>query len=108
MSILDSLLTNFSSPIILCFILGLVARLLKSDLELPDQLYTSISIYLLLAIGLKGGIQLSESTLSEVSGPLAGCLLGHFADGILSDQVIGKFSADSGNIQKFKKLIYKY
>ncbi|MDP4591022.1 MAG: sodium-dependent bicarbonate transport family permease, partial [Burkholderiaceae bacterium] len=45
--------------VILFFVLGVFARLVGSDLRLPEALYETLSIYLLLAIGLKGGIELS-------------------------------------------------
>lgn len=47
-------------PVILFFLLGLFARIVKSDLRLPDSLYETLSIFLLLAIGIKGGIELSQ------------------------------------------------
>lgn len=62
-------LQNLISPIVLCFVLGAIARWVKSDFELPDAVYQSLSIYLLLAIGLKGGIAVSQSTFSELIGP---------------------------------------
>ena len=37
-------------PVVLFFLLGLVARLLRSDLRLPEAMYEGLSIYLLLAI----------------------------------------------------------
>ncbi len=40
--------------------LGVFARLAKSDLRLPEALYEALSIYLLLAIGLKGGVELAR------------------------------------------------
>jgi hypothetical protein len=46
--------------IILFFLLGLGARLLSSELRLPAVLYDGLSILLLLAIGLKGGVELSK------------------------------------------------
>jgi hypothetical protein len=46
--------------VVLFFVLGVLARLLRSDLRLPEALYETLSIYLLLAIGLKGGIELSK------------------------------------------------
>ena len=42
------------------FLLGFVARLARSDLKIPGQLYEALSIYLLLAIGLKGGMELAR------------------------------------------------
>jgi hypothetical protein len=56
-----TLLTNLLSPVVLAFALGGIASLLRSDLRIPDALYESLSIYLLLAIGLKGGVALSEA-----------------------------------------------
>ncbi len=50
-----ALAENLLSPVVLCFALGLIARLLRSDLSIPESIYQGISIYLLLAIGLKGG-----------------------------------------------------
>jgi hypothetical protein len=60
---MESLLNNFTSPIVLAFVLGILTKLIKSDLEFPKALYQSLSIYLLLAIGLKGGVELSKTTL---------------------------------------------
>ena len=52
--------------VIFFFLLGVFARLVKSDLKLPDQLYETLSIYLLLAIGLKGGLELSKQPLLDL------------------------------------------
>ena len=60
---------NLLSPIVLAFVLGIVATLVRSDLRFPDELYTALAIYLLLAIGLKGGVALSETRLTELAGP---------------------------------------
>ena len=67
-------LVNLTSPPVLAFALGVLATLVKSDLKLPDAVYQAISIYLLLGIGIKGGVALSESDLSEVILPLVGTL----------------------------------
>jgi len=53
-------------PVVLFFVLGLVARIAKSDLRLPEALYEALAIYLLLAIGLKGGVQLAQQPLATV------------------------------------------
>lgn len=45
---------------VLFFVLGVVARLLRSELKIPAPLYEALSIYLLLAIGLKGGAELAK------------------------------------------------
>lgn len=62
-------LQNLISPIVLCFVLGAIARWVKSDFELPDAVYQSLSIYLLLAIGFKGGIAVSQSSFAELLWP---------------------------------------
>ncbi len=66
---MESLLSNFASPVVLAFALGITAKLLKSDLEIPKPLYQGLSIYLLLAIGLKGGVELSKTSLDTFIGP---------------------------------------
>lgn len=53
-------------PVVLFFLLGLIARVAKSDLRLPESLYDALAIYLLLAIGLKGGVQLAQQPLATV------------------------------------------
>lgn len=50
----------------LFFLLGFAARLARSDLKLPSQLYEALSIYLLLAIGLKGGVELAKKDVLQV------------------------------------------
>jgi uncharacterized protein len=60
--------------VVLFFLLGLLARLVKSDLALPGALYETLSIYLLLAIGLKGGIELSKQSVQTVLPQVLWCL----------------------------------
>ena len=55
---------------VLAFALGLFATLVKSDLKFPDELYSALTIYLLFAIGLKGGMKLDGMSLAVVGGPL--------------------------------------
>lgn len=52
--------------VVFFFLLGVFARLVRSDLRLPEALYETLSIYLLLAIGLKGGIELSRQPLMSL------------------------------------------
>jgi hypothetical protein len=54
---------NLLTPIILSFVLGLVAALLRSDLSVPEAIAKGMSLYLLFAIGFKGGVSLSEHGL---------------------------------------------
>jgi len=68
---------NLLSPMILAFVLGITAARLRSDLRVPEALYTGLSIYLLLAIGMKGGAELSHTSLLRFWKPgLATLLLG--------------------------------
>ena len=60
--------------VVLFFLLGLFARLVKSDLRLPEALYETLSIYLLLAIGLKGGIELSKQPMLELLPQILACM----------------------------------
>ncbi len=59
--LLDAALANLLTPMTLCFALGIFAGAVKSDLEIPEQFAKSLSLYLMLAIGLKGGWSLAES-----------------------------------------------
>jgi hypothetical protein len=49
-------------PVILFFVLGVVAGLARADLRLPGAIYEFVSTVLLLAIGLKGGVELARDT----------------------------------------------
>ena len=53
-------------PVVLFFVLGAAAGFLRSDLKLPAVLYEALAIYLLLAIGLKGGVELARHPLATV------------------------------------------
>ncbi len=58
---IDLLLANLTNPALLFFFLGLIAVRLKSDLAIPESSSKFISLYLLFAIGFKGGQELSHS-----------------------------------------------
>jgi hypothetical protein len=63
---------NFLDPAILFFVFGLFAGTLRSNLEIPPQISRFLSLYLLMALGLKGGFALAKSGLtSEVAVSLA-------------------------------------
>jgi hypothetical protein len=66
----DLLLTNFTSPIVLAFVLGALAGFIRSELELPEAVLKLISIYLLFSIGLTGGRELAKAGLSDIAGLL--------------------------------------
>jgi len=61
------LIENLTNPALLFFVLGIIAVYLKSDLEIPPNSSKFISLYLLFAIGFKGGQELShEQFTSEI------------------------------------------
>lgn len=53
-------------PVVLFFLLGVIAGLARSDLKIPGAIYEALSIFLLLAIGLKGGVKLAEYPLASL------------------------------------------
>ncbi|MFN8844733.1 MAG: sodium-dependent bicarbonate transport family permease [Chryseotalea sp.] len=59
------LLTNLTNPTLLFFVLGIAAFYLKSDLEIPPTSTKFISLYLLFAIGFKGGQELAHSEFTS-------------------------------------------
>lgn len=65
--------------VILFFVLGLLARCAGSSLRLPQAIYEALSIYLLLSIGLKGGIELARQPLADVMPQVLTCAALGFA-----------------------------
>lgn len=55
---------NFLDPAILFFVFGLLAGAVRSNLEIPPQIARFLSLYLLMALGLKGGFALAKSGLT--------------------------------------------
>lgn len=106
---MNLLAENLISPVVLCFALGIVARWIKSDLSIPEPIYQGLSIYLLLAIGLKGGAALAVTPFSEMLAPagmtfVLGCvtavsafyLMKHF--GRLSSENASAVAAHYGSV----------
>jgi hypothetical protein len=62
-------------PVILFFLFGLAAGLLRSELKLPGALYESLSVFLLLAIGLKGGQGLATQALAPLVPQIGAVIL---------------------------------
>lgn len=58
--------TNLLSPPILFFALGVAAALLRSDLEIPAPVGKALSLYLMIAIGFKGGVMLSSEASPSI------------------------------------------
>ena len=69
MSMIDLARANLLSPLPLCFVLGVLAVALRGDLKLPPQAFDTMAIYLMLAIGLRGGAELADLSWSMITGP---------------------------------------
>jgi hypothetical protein len=70
----DLLRNNLLSPIALSFALGVVAKLVRSELTFPREVYIGLSLYLLFALGLHGGVELSHTRFDDVLAPAAATL----------------------------------
>lgn len=71
----DLIASNLLNPPVLFFLLGILAALVKSDLELPAPIPKVLSLYLLLALGFKGGVALRENNGGLVLPALGAALL---------------------------------
>jgi uncharacterized protein len=58
------MMSNFTDPAILFFVFGILAGSLKSNLEIPQPISRFLSLYLLMALGLKGGFALAQTGLT--------------------------------------------
>lgn len=65
------LIENLISPITLAFLLGILATLIRSDLEIPEPVIRIFAIFLLFSIGLQGGHELATADLSNIGGAVA-------------------------------------
>ena len=94
--ILSLAATNLLSPIILSFALGVAAALARSDLNIPEAVAKGMSIYLLFAIGFKGGVSVADHgidgtlALSLLAGVALSAVLPLIAFALL--QVLGNLS----------------
>jgi hypothetical protein len=68
---------NLLTPMILCFALGLFAALARSELTIPEAVAKGMSIYLLFAIGFKGGVSVADHGLDArlIAALMAGVAL---------------------------------
>lgn len=75
--IIEIMRLNLLSPMVLAFLLGIIAVRVQSNLRIPDQVYDVISIYLLFSIGLNGGFDLAAASLDNFGlAALAAIILG--------------------------------
>ena len=66
---------NLLDPAILFFIFGVLAGTVKSNLEIPQPIARFLSLYLLMALGLKGGFALAESGFTAQVATSLGCAI---------------------------------
>ena len=89
-------------PVVLFFILGLAAGLMRAEMRLPPAIYEFLSVILLLAIGLKGGIELSKQPFGDLVPDIAAVLVLGFVIPLLAFPIIyyiGRFKkADAASI----------
>jgi uncharacterized protein len=74
---METAVATLSSPVVLFFILGMAAAFARSDLNIPEAVAKGLSIYLMIAIGLKGGVEVSKTgfTAELLIAALAGIAL---------------------------------
>jgi uncharacterized protein len=73
----SDIIGTLTSPVILFFVLGALASFARSDLSIPESVSKGMSLYLMAAIGLKGGVEVSAAGLDPqmlITG-LAGIIL---------------------------------
>lgn len=73
--ILEIVHTNLLSPMILFFIIGILAVIFNSDLKVPQAFYTGYTMIILFTIGIKGGVELKNVTLAEMVPPVIAALI---------------------------------
>lgn len=61
MTILTLAQQNLLSPMVLFFALGLTAALARSDLSIPEAIAKTLALYLMMAIGFKGGVEVAKA-----------------------------------------------
>lgn len=93
---MESVIATLSSPVILFFVLGLAAAFARSDLAIPEAVAKGLSIYLMIAIGLKGGVEVSKTgftpdlAFAALAGLALSFLIPFFAFALLTG--IGRMS----------------
>ncbi len=65
MELIHTAMQNLLSPVILFFLVGLLAGVFKSSLTIPPSLGKTISLYLVMAIGFRGGVELAHTGVSN-------------------------------------------
>ena len=86
---IETAIQTFTSPVVLFFVLGLLAAFVRSDLTIPEPIAKAMSLYLMAAIGLKGGVAVAKTGIDATvlsalgTGIAAGFILPFFAYAVL-------------------------
>jgi len=89
MGFLDLAIGNILSPVVLFFMLGVGAALARSDLAVPEAVAKALALYLMMSIGLKGGVEVARQGMDSMliwtilAGALLSFLLPILAYGLL-------------------------
>lgn len=87
-----TVLQTFTSPVILFFVLGLIAAFARSDLAIPEALAKGMSLYLMAAIGLKGGVAVAKSGIdAKILGALLIGIVASFTLPLLANLLLRTF-----------------
>lgn len=70
MEIIELIQANILTPVVLFFILGMIAARIKSDLKIPEAISEFLPIYLLAAIGLHGGLEMRKTGFESMLVPM--------------------------------------
>lgn len=93
MTLTDLALQNLVSPMVLFFVVGLLAAFAKSDLTVPEPVAKLLSLYLLMSIGLRGGAEVAHYGASvQLVGSLAVGIALSFAMPVLAYRILMRTS----------------
>ncbi len=85
----DIALQNLASPPVLFFVLGAAASMARSDLAVPDQVARLLSLYLMMSIGYRGGLEIAHHGVSlTLAGALAVGVTLSFAMPFLAERLL--------------------
>jgi len=85
-------LATFTSPVILFFVLGMIAAAIRSELALPEAMAKAMSIYLMIAIGLKGGVAIAKTGINaEMALAMAAGIAFSFLIPLYAERLLRKF-----------------
>ncbi len=87
--IADIAMRNLTSPAVLFFLIGAAASLARSDLSIPDQVVRLLSLYLMMSIGYRGGLEIAHSGVNtQMIAAIAAGIGLSFATPFLAERVL--------------------